>query len=73
MLSLLISLCSSEMLSYRVWKLPDFLLKLEKSRQGLIPKSLELLICTYLHRFAYILHVDTFMQNFDFLKSAAYF
>lgn len=59
MLPLLISLCSSEMLCYRVFRLPDFLLKLEESWQGLT-LSLELLVRTYLQRFACVLHVDTF-------------
>lgn len=70
MFSLLISLCFSEML---LCGLPDFLLQLEKSWQGLTLKSLELLICTYLHRFACVLHIDTFMLDLDFPKSAVYF
>lgn len=72
MLPLLISLCSSEMFCYRVLRPPDFLLKLEKSWQGLT-LSLELLVRTYLHRFACVLHVDTFMLGLDFSKSAVYF
>ena len=73
MLPLLISLCCHEILCYWIWRLPDFLLKLEKSWQGLTLKSLELLICTYLHRFACVLHVDTSMLDLDFPKSDAYF
>lgn len=48
------------------------MLQLEKYWQGLTLKSLELLICTYLHGFAYVLHVDTFMLDLDFPKSVAY-
>lgn len=61
------------MLCERVWRLPDFLLKLENSWQGFTLRSLELLICTYLHRFACVLHGDTFMMDLDFPESAAYF
>lgn len=51
----------------------EIFLKLRKSWQGLTLTSLELLICTYLHRFACILHVDTLVLDLDFPKSFAYF
>lgn len=74
MLPLLISLCCREMLCYWIWRLPDFLLKLEESWQGITLKSLELLICTYLHRFACVLHVATyFYAGFRFPQISCLF